>query len=172
MKSKEEIEMGSNQGQLNRAERRHNLSAHPSVDGTTTIMLDRERHMRCDFDVIEAFQADTGINVLEGVPFLKPPDVVLIGKFVYHCLRPEDPDITLPEVRKMLGLHNMWQVVETISQLYMSSIPKEVQDALRPLVMNPSPSLVGEPSGPLDGTTSGSVSPISGDAPGGSSVAS
>ncbi len=167
--------MADNQehGQLNRAARRHGLAAHPSVDGTTPIMLDRERHLSFDLEAAEGFQTDTGINVLEkGLPFLTPPDAGLIGKFLWYSLRHEDPELTIEQVRHMVGLHNLYPVISAISGMYLASVPKAVVESLRPLVVKHPSSPIGENSGPSGDMTSDSPTANSGDSPGDSSVAS
>lgn len=82
---------------------------------TVPLQLDRERHMRLDFNALATIEEVLGESALDGSVF-KPENLSLaryLRAILYATLKHEDPNLTLEEVGAMLSLSN----VETFSEV-------------------------------------------------------
>ena len=83
------------------------MSSVPSIK----ITLDKERHLRLDFNAISLVEETLGVKFPEIQDNVGVRDLRAI---MWAGLRHEDPDLTIEQVGSMLHMGNMQEVFQTI----------------------------------------------------------
>jgi len=87
------------------------------------ISLDRERHLRFDFNAVRYFEKETGKNLMASgvLTNLSGTDMVVL---LWACLRHEDKDLTIDDVGGMVHFGNIGLVSGALAEMYAANVPK------------------------------------------------
>lgn len=137
-----------------------------TVTPTTTIMLDRERHLLYTLESMMLIEERTGLSMSDDIEFLKlsyPKLATLIWAGLVHeddTLLDEDFDQVIKRLMRLITIQNLGPIMAAVKAA-MSAGGAETETAPVPLIENVSP-LTGPNSGPSVATTSGSRTTSSG----------
>ena len=93
----------------------------PDLVKSVTIMLDKERKMRLDFNAMELFQEKTGLNPLTlGDRIMEPAN---LHALLWATLRDEDPQLAYEAVGRMMGPDNAVMIEEKLGEAFTVSTP-------------------------------------------------
>lgn len=95
---------------------------------TITVALDRERHLRLDFNALAQFEEVTGRNTLEQSGW-EGFGAREIRALVWAAALHESPELTLESVGEMLTLDEIQKVNDFIEKLLMMAFPIEPNSA-------------------------------------------
>ena len=93
----------------------------PDLVKSVPIVLDKPRLIRLDFNALMLFQDTTGVNPLTIGKSLTPRNVVTL---LWASLRDEDPELTLKEVGRMIGMSNALLVENKLVEAFTAGMPE------------------------------------------------
>lgn len=138
-----------------------------AVTPTTTIMLDKERHLLYTLESIMLIEERTGLSMSEDIDFKElsyPKLATLIWAGLVHedeALLDEDFESVIKRFMRLITLQNLGSIMESV-RVAMSPTNTTTGPTPVPLIEHVSPS-TGPNSGPSDATISDSRTISSGD---------
>lgn len=80
----------------------------------TTIKLDRERTLKCDYNALSAFDEATGMSPYDGKTW-EPPRPSVYRAMLWAMLQSDDDSLTLKDVGAMITGDNQAKVFEAVA---------------------------------------------------------
>jgi hypothetical protein len=139
-----------------------------AITPTTTILLDRERHLLYTLESLMLIEEHTGLKMTEDIEYKTlsyPKLATLVWAGLIHedeSLLEEDFDTVIKRFLRLITLQNLMPIMNAVRTAMSGGGAEEATPT--PLRENVSPS-TGPRSGPSDATISGSRTTISGDSP-------
>lgn len=84
------------------------------------IILDKERHLRFNFNAAKAFKRETGKSMLD-TSVWRVVDEEIIVALVWSLLIHEDKELTIDQVGELLDFGNISTVTDKLSEVYTVS---------------------------------------------------
>lgn len=116
----------------------------PSLSDTRTVMLDKERTLRMDFNALAKAEEITGKNWMtaESWKTLSAKDYRAL---TWACLLDEDPSLTLEQAGKLLTPRNEKEVSDALLGMYIVQGSEAIDNEKEPIKDFPNGGGGGEP---------------------------
>src|SRR5581483_9642478 len=103
------------------------MSASEHLVPSVTIHLDRERHLRYDFNALIRLEKQTGQSVLDGKIWdnlTGPGGPERVAAILWAGLLREDPEITLDYAASLIDMRNLQSVLSAVKQAWAAGAPE------------------------------------------------
>ena len=87
------------------------------------VMLDKERHIRFDLNAFAELEEATGNTLTDSIDDIGKGSLKTVRTVLWAGLVWEDPDLTPQMVGACIGMHNLGEVTEALTQAITAALP-------------------------------------------------